>query len=174
MVRTALRGKANFMPLLDPVKIMTRANEDLYADFTEVGMFATVFVGMYESTKRTLYYANAGHAPVIYRPAGCLSRLLEADGVPMGVLDDPLCTIQAVPLGPGDLLVLATDGFNEAISPDGAMFTIERLLTLMDVIGDQPASVIAAALFAAVAAFSAGREQSDDQTLVVIKGVPTP
>jgi sigma-B regulation protein RsbU (phosphoserine phosphatase) len=129
---------------------------------------------MYEPAERTLYYANAGHAPVIYRPCGSTARLLEADGVPMGVLEDTLCTLRAMPMGPGDLLVLATDGFNEALGPSDEMFSIERLLTLVDAVGDQPVAVIAEALFTAVAAFSAGREQSDDQTIVVVKGVPRP
>jgi sigma-B regulation protein RsbU (phosphoserine phosphatase) len=174
MVRTALRSKANFLPRLDPVKIMERANQDLYADFTEVNMFATVFVGMYEPVERTLYYANAGHSPVIYRPQGGPARLLPADGVPMGVLDSTLCELQTIDLQPGDLLLLATDGFNEAHSPPGELYGIERLLCLVDDLADLPADALAEGMFAAIAAFSAGREQSDDQTLVVIKGAPTP
>jgi sigma-B regulation protein RsbU (phosphoserine phosphatase) len=75
-----------------------------------------------------------------------------------------------VPLGPGDVLVVATDGFSEARNPDDEMFGHDRLLNLVDDVCDRSAHAIADRLFEAIDRFGVGRPQDDDQTLVVIKG----
>lgn len=170
MLRTALRSKAAFLPRPDPLAIVTRANHDLYDDFTQVEMFATVIVGQIVPGERRLRLANAGHAPVILRRAGGAPRLIEAEGVPLGVLPDPLCALQSEPFGPGDLLVVASDGFTEAQAADGEMFGIDRLSSLIDTYADCCAEQIGRAIFEAVAEFGRGQPQSDDQTLMVIKG----
>jgi sigma-B regulation protein RsbU (phosphoserine phosphatase) len=121
--------------------------------------------------EQALVYANAGHAPVIFRPAGGRARLLEADGVPIGVLPVSLSEDQHVPFGPGDLLIVATDGFNESFDPAGAMFGYERLLDLVDQVAGRTAQAIGDALYEAVTSFAAGRPRDDDQTIIVLKGV---
>jgi sigma-B regulation protein RsbU (phosphoserine phosphatase) len=171
MTRTAIHSKASFMPKPTPEVVMKNSNEDLYEDFIQVGMFATAFIGQYQPHSHKLLYANAGHSPVIYRPAGGPARLLEADSTPIGVLRVSLCKNHQVALGPGDLLIVATDGFSEARNPSDEMFGYERLLELTDQAAGRSARAIADALFEAVDGFGVGRPQDDDQTLVVIKGV---
>jgi sigma-B regulation protein RsbU (phosphoserine phosphatase) len=170
MTRTALRSKANFLALPSPEAIMSRCHEDLYDDFTEVNVFATVFIGQYSAQDGLLHYANAAHTPVIYRPANGLACLLEPDAPAMGVLPMSLCELQQVPLGPGDLLIVASDGFSEARDQHGALFGIERLLYLADRVAHLSAQSIAEAFFDAVDSFGDGHAQDDDQTLVVVKG----
>ncbi|MCA9935544.1 MAG: SpoIIE family protein phosphatase, partial [Anaerolineales bacterium] len=84
MIRTVLRGAGKFDATPTPQSLLDRANRDLYDDFTEVTMFATVFVGQYDAARRCLTYANAGHSPVVFCPAGGAARLLEADGTAVG------------------------------------------------------------------------------------------
>lgn len=171
MIHAITNSAARFMPYPTPAAVLARANEDLYDDFTTLDTFATAFVAAYSSSERELRYANAGHAPVIYRPAGGAAYLLEADGVPIGVLPMSLCETQSVPFGPGDLLVIATDGFSEASNLDDQMLGYERLLELVDGLADRTAEQIGRALFGAVQTFAAGHPQDDDQTLIVLKGV---
>jgi sigma-B regulation protein RsbU (phosphoserine phosphatase) len=170
MARTAIHSKASFMPKPTPEIVMKNSNEDLFEDFIQVGMFATAFIGQYQPHSQKLLYANAGHSPVIYRPANGRARLLEADSTPIGVLRVSLCKNHQVPLGLDDVLVVATDGFSEARNPRDEMFGYERLLELVDRAADRSAHAIADALFEAVDRFGVGRPQDDDQTLVVIKG----
>jgi sigma-B regulation protein RsbU (phosphoserine phosphatase) len=175
MTRTVLRG-AGRAPNRDnhwatPAEIMARATEELYDDLTEVSMFATIFLGQYDAANRQLCYANAGHSPVIYCAAGCEAQMLEADGPALGVLPINLSENQHMSFGPGDLLVVGTDGFNESRNTDGEMFGYERLLRLVEQLADRCADEIAANLYAAVSIFGAGHPQDDDQTLVVVKGV---
>jgi phosphoserine phosphatase RsbU/P len=171
MVRTVIRTKARSLPDRLPANIVGSSNDDMYDDFTEVSMFATVFVGQYDHREHTLYYANAGHSPVIYLPAGGIAYMLDADSTPLGVLPISTCENQSVAFGPGDVLVVATDGFSEARNQAGEMFGYERLLRLIEATAHEEAGMIGIELFDAVAEFSSGHAQDDDQTLFVVKGV---
>ncbi len=171
MTRTALHSKAQFMPSPTPALVMRQSNEDLYHDFTRIGVFATVFVGQYDAGRREMLYANAGHAPVIYRERNGRARLLLADNTALGILPENHFQNSHLPMRPGDLLIIATDGFSEARNADNDLFSIERLLITIDQLAHQSAKSIADGLFQAIDQFSAGHPQDDDQTLIVIKGV---
>lgn len=169
MTRTTMRHAAK-IAYASPEKILDQTNQVLYDDFTEVGMFATVFVGHWSLSKKRLTFANAGHAPVIHKPAGQPAYMMEATGTALCVLPENLATEMSVPFGTGDLLVVASDGLNEASNPAGEMFDYERLICLVDEIAELPAAEIVEALYQRVAEFSQGREQEDDQTVFVLKG----
>jgi sigma-B regulation protein RsbU (phosphoserine phosphatase) len=171
MTRTAIHSKASYMPNPTPELVMRNSHEDLFGDFVQVGMFATVFIGQYQPRTRTLMYANAGHSPVLFCPQGDRARLLTADSPPIGVLNTSLCKNHTLPFGPGDVLVIATDGLNEAINPNDEMFGYDRLLELVSEGANLSARALAETLFSAVEEFGMGRPQDDDQTLIVIKGV---
>jgi sigma-B regulation protein RsbU (phosphoserine phosphatase) len=170
MTRSALHSKSQFMPFPTPEAVMRQSNEDLYNDFTRVGVFATVFVGQYEPRGTRLTYANAGHAPVIYRPADGGPVLLRADSTAIGILPVSHCRNQTLRMAPGDLLVVATDGFSDVRDPDDEIFGIERLMDLIDQLHPGSADEIAAGMFEEADRFGHGRPQDDDQTLIVIKG----
>lgn len=171
MARTSIHSKATFLPKPTPEVVMRQSNEDLYDDFNQVGMFATAFIGQYVPEQQQMLYANAGHSPVLYRPKQGGIRMLLADSTPIGVLNVSLCRNQFVPFEPGDLLVVATDGFTDVRNNQEELFGYERLLSLVDGCAEYSAHTIATLLFNRVSEFGAGRLQDDDQTLVVIKGV---
>ncbi len=170
MTRTAIHSKAQFMPYPTPEAVMRQSNEDLYNDFTRVGVFATAFVGQYEAESRTLLYANAGHAPVIYRPRDGEAVLLRADSTAIGILPVSHCRNQRLRLGPDDLLVVATDGFTDIRDSDEDILGVDRLIELVEALHEKSAQEIAVSLFEETDRFGHGRPQDDDQTLVVIKG----
>jgi sigma-B regulation protein RsbU (phosphoserine phosphatase) len=169
MSRTAIRSKANFMPRVTPETIMNRSNDDLFGDFSQVGKFATVFVGQYNPTEHTLLYTNAGHSPVIYCPRGGVARLLEANGSAMGMMNINSYHNQMLLLNSGDVLVVGTDGFSEARNVHREIFGFERLIKLTEHNAARTAYEIAQIWFDAVDTFEAGYPQDDDQTLIVIK-----
>jgi len=171
MMRTSLRNAWRFNEHLSPARAIERTNASLYDDFTETGMFATLFVASYDPKDKTLQYANAGHSPVIYRPSGGKALFLEADGVPVGVLTESLVKDRNLLFGEGDLLVVCTDGLNEARNQDGELLGRDRLLNLVDNHADQSSKIIAQELLTVVNEFADGQPQADDQTLVVIRSV---
>jgi PAS domain S-box-containing protein len=66
--------------------------------------------------------ASAGHPrPMLVRAAGWID-LRGQPGSLLGLFDDPVLADDRVGLGPGDCLVICTDGITEARSPSGAMF----------------------------------------------------
>lgn len=171
MTRTVVRTKTKIAVLPSPQLILSRTNEELYNDFTELSMFATVFIGQYDPKSRQLMYANAGHSPVIYCPAGGKARLLQADGTPVGVMPISLSEDHVLDFLPGDVLVVATDGFSEARNAAGQEFGYAELTALVQTLAKLPAYELAVRLKQIVEEFTNGEPQSDDQTLVVLKGV---
>ncbi|MEM7538979.1 MAG: PP2C family protein-serine/threonine phosphatase [Chloroflexota bacterium] len=181
MTRAVLRGACKQHGLLDPHLILGQTTEHLYDDFYEVNMFATIFVGQYDTINHCVSYANAGHAPVIYCPSGEQARILEPDAPPLGVLSINLAQPHTLQLSPGDVLVVASDGFSEASNPSGELFGYDRLLTLTETLASKPADVIVKEMFEAIHAFTGCVEsdtcrnthsdcqQDDDQTLIVLK-----
>jgi sigma-B regulation protein RsbU (phosphoserine phosphatase) len=156
MTRSAIHSKAQFMPFPTPEAVMRQSNEDLYNDFTRVGVFATVFVGQYEPGSQKLLYANAGHAPVIYRPFNGTPQLLRADSTAIGILPVSYCKNQTLTMGPGDLLIVATDGFSDARNDHDETFDIEQLIDLIDELAPRNAREIADAMFDTVDRFGGG------------------
>lgn len=173
MTRTVIRTKTNVVPLPSPQLILSRTNEELYNDFTELSMFATVFVGQYDPATRRLLYANAGHSPVIYCPAGGEARLLQADGTPVGVLPTSLSADHFLTFAADDILVVATDGFSEARNVTGDEFGYDKFTDLVQSLVGLSARALAEKLYQITEEFADGEPQADDQTLVVLKGVRT-
>ncbi|MFN8442658.1 MAG: PP2C family protein-serine/threonine phosphatase [Caldilineaceae bacterium] len=171
MMRTALRGRVQESQLPAVDRILDGTNQDLYQDFSDVDMFATVFLGQYDAQTQLLHYANQGHSPVIYRPQGGSAKLLIADAPPLGVLPLSLAQAYTIKLCVGDLLIMASDGFSEAERSDGEMFGYDRMLQLVDQFADESANGLLERMFEAVQNFAAGHRQSDDQTILVLKRI---
>lgn len=170
MTRMALRIGANPQSALTPEEIFIQSNTILYDDFSRAATFASVFIGCYYLSTRTLVYANAGHSPVIFVPAGGKAQLLIADGAPIGVLPVSASKNHQQQFRTGDLLVVGTDGLAEAYSSGNDLWTgYRRLLKKTEKLADQPAQAIAEALFNPLWVNDQPAAQTDDQTLVVIK-----
>lgn len=76
--------------------------------------FATLFVGIYDQTERTLTYANCGQEPgLVWRAAtGAVEHLLPTGAV-LGGFGAGEFTEGVVSLAPGDVIALFTDGLTE-------------------------------------------------------------
>ena len=72
----------------------------------------------------------------------------------------------------GDIVLLLTDGIEEAMSPNDDFFGIERTLEVVRKNADKSSAKIVEALYQAVRAFSEDRPQLDDVTAVVVKVSP--
>ena len=133
-------------------------------------MFATVFVAQYLPEGKQLRYANAGHSPVIFCPNGGQARLLEADGTAIGILPTSFSENHFLDIGPGDVMVIATDGINEARNENDELFGYDQLLRLVEKLAHLPAKEIAEEIFRVAREFGAGQAQDDDQTFGRVEG----
>lgn len=174
MTLASLYSKAEFLPHPTPETILARVNEDLYPNFTDVGMFATMLVGMFNPAEQTISYANGGHSPVIHKPKGQPSRFIEADGTALGVLTESFAADRTARLGPHDLFVVASDGLVEQRNPAGEMFGYDALLAIINENASMGAEGLAIQIFERVSKFAGNAPQDDDQTLLVLRGAATP
>jgi sigma-B regulation protein RsbU (phosphoserine phosphatase) len=102
---------------VDPAELLTRISSEIYAENAGASYLTCLLVRV-DAATRTLSYVNAGH------PAGLLiglsgRRLLSRGGPPAGLFSDTAYEAEMVPVEPGDLGVLVTDGITEAIEEDG-------------------------------------------------------
>jgi serine phosphatase RsbU (regulator of sigma subunit) len=72
-------------------------------------------------------------------------------------------------IGPGEALLVFSDGVTETWSPEDEEFAEDRLLEVASANLGQDARGMHDAILRAVDAFAAGRKPSDDRTLIVIK-----
>jgi sigma-B regulation protein RsbU (phosphoserine phosphatase) len=112
--------------------------------------------------------ANAGHPPpVLVRRSGKVEARTSA-AFPIGLFDTLDPVDDRIGLGPGDALVLYTDGITETRDASGAMFGDEGLVDVLSGLTGEAADVIADAVIAAARAFS-GNQLNDDVALLVIR-----
>lgn len=147
---------------------LPEAVRQLSTVLTRVGTedrFITFVVVVLDLEQFTLTLVNAGHMPPIRRRATAAEDVgAEIAGVPLAVLDRPY-EQEVIPLAPGDVFVLYTDGVTEARDDGGEFYGVERLRA---VIGAAPDDVegIGKTILADVKQFGGERPQGDDLTLV--------
>jgi sigma-B regulation protein RsbU (phosphoserine phosphatase) len=119
----------------------------------------------------SLAFAGAHEEMLIRRVATGRCERVETPGAWVGAKRDITAgTVDsAARLEPGDVLVLYTDGLTEAVAADGsgARFGVDRLIALVEEHGAATPAAARDAILAAVAAFSARRD--DDVTLLVAR-----
>lgn len=169
MTHTIIKSASRNMPFTQPHQVLDRLNHDMAADFANVGMFTTVMLGMVDCASCKLHYSNAGQSPIYYVPAKDEPILLEAQDIPVGILDTVTYTSQSLSLAHGDLFIAASDGFPESRNPEGEMYGYERMETVLSESRHLSARQIAEALLADVNTFCGTHPQEDDRTLVVLK-----
>ena len=130
--------------------------------------FVTAIYAVYDSNRRTLRIARAGHPlPILFRPVEGRAREVPCDGVFMMGFDPyDQIPVTDIRLEPGDRVLLYTDGVSERFNIDKQPYGEERLCRQMERPGaDRPAAVIAG-IMQDLEGFSGGHPADDDQTLV--------
>ena len=144
------------------------ANKLLVANNQEE-MFTTLFCGVIDVPSGTMTYCNCGHnPPLILHKGESTFEPLRNCGPPLGMLDYITYVPRSVALGPGDMLLLYTDGVTEAETSQSAQFGIKRLeQTILEMRG-HPARGVVEHVIKRVAEFAKGAPQSDDITCVAV------
>jgi sigma-B regulation protein RsbU (phosphoserine phosphatase) len=170
-LRASLRGVTLDNPR-DFAIMMDKVNRLVY-EASASNRYATFFFAAYDPKTRKLECVNAGHnAPIVLRcgPDGSTAVIrIEADGPVVGLLPFAPYTEQTITLEPGDLVLLYTDGISEAMTHDDEEWGEERLIVAADACKHQKADEILKRLFDDADAFTAGADQHDDMTLLVLK-----
>ncbi|HEX6200951.1 MAG TPA: SpoIIE family protein phosphatase, partial [Thermoanaerobaculia bacterium] len=160
---------AGFLELgLPPEEVCDRVCRRLY-DRTPPEKYATAFLAVLEPGGGRVRWANAGHnAGLVVRADGAVETL-DATGPPLGLVPGARRRGADLVLGPGDLLVLYTDGVTEALDRTEAEYGTERLAALCVRHRSRPLPELARALEDDLARFAGGVPFHDDRTVVLAR-----
>jgi serine phosphatase RsbU (regulator of sigma subunit) len=137
---------------------------------TNPATFVTIFYARLNPALRTLQYASGGHnPPLLVRPRTGESLLLEQAGPIVGILPDAQFSDTVVPLEPGDILTLYTDGVTEQENESDEQFSLDRLKALLLSKETESAATLVGSVTEAVSTFAGTKEQEDDLTVVIAK-----
>jgi serine phosphatase RsbU (regulator of sigma subunit)/anti-sigma regulatory factor (Ser/Thr protein kinase) len=161
---SVLRGEA--LRLDAPGEVLRRANELLLNEMPP-NMFVTCLYAVLDPASGRLRFANAGHNLPNLRSQDGVTEL-HAAGMPLGLLPGMDYEEHETMLGPGDSLLLHSDGLAEAHSPAGEMFGFPRLAKLC---GERDGGEALIDLLLGELALFTGPawEQEDDITLVTLQ-----
>ncbi|MFL7811657.1 MAG: PP2C family protein-serine/threonine phosphatase [Anaerolineae bacterium] len=151
-----------------PERALAAANRRILGD-AQADLFVTVFYGVLDPASGQLAYCNAGHnPPYVLRGQSRETVALRRTGMPLGVFDDAAWEERQIQLGPGEAMVLYSDGITEAQNAAGELFGEARLLQAVQLGSGYTARELEEALLGAVRAFRGSEPQSDDITLLVV------
>jgi serine phosphatase RsbU (regulator of sigma subunit) len=152
-----------------PVSALLRANELIIKDSRSDLFLSAVYAALELDTGRVIY-ANAGHnRPLWHHAATGEITELDARGTILGAFEKPPIEEGRIDLAPGDCLVFYTDGVTEAMNPEGEMFGEGRLLELVAAHAGGSAAGLRERIMEVLEDFTAGAEQADDVTCLVVK-----
>lgn len=163
-------ARSNFRSQATFLKAMEEINSAIAADVQE-GRFITFVAVILGPATPALELLSAGHAPLFaYWLRHDRFDLMEANALPLGISDSFLSEPPRVlNMEPGDLLVLATDGFFEWANAQGERFGTDRLSASLRAGRDLAAAEMISSLYRDVLQFAGGTKQMDDLTAMVIK-----
>ena len=154
----------------NPAEIATRMNVEL-SDNNEMGMFVTMFICRYDLKKGRLEYCNAGHnPPVIGNAEGQYAFLnVKEANAPIGLWPDIEYVGEEIDLTSGSMMLLYTDGLNEAENRQQEQYGEDRIIQMMRSLASHSTREMVEAIKADVEQFRDGAEQSDDLTMLVFR-----
>ncbi len=153
-----------------PAEILTRLNKSIYAHSKRGHFIAFLFAAL-DTQSKILTIANAGQTKPLLK-SGDTVRWLDSAGVhfPLGMREDSVYQESTFQLREGDVLILVTDGFTEAMNAAKEMYGAERLEQTAKRLGSElTAQQIVEAITANVKLHVVDTPQHDDMTMVVVK-----
>ncbi|MDA1056181.1 MAG: SpoIIE family protein phosphatase [Planctomycetota bacterium] len=150
------------------------AINDHMCDSAVEGRFVTYILAIVDPATHTFKLSNAGHmSPIIRRANGSVEQFDEdLVGPPIGVVDGYPFESETKSLEPGDLVVLFTDGVDEAMNFQDELYGGDRLLEFVKN-GPAKADELGKALLADVRSHANGRPQNDDITIMTFGRNPS-
>jgi phosphoserine phosphatase RsbU/P len=162
-------------------RTMLIALNRIIANHLDARSFITMTYAVVDLRARTITYARAGHTPLIYVPGLCTDggprqvKILTPDGMVVGLkLDngemfERHLVEETIPLQPGDLYLLFTDGISEAMNGRDDLFGESRLGRLVETHAHLPSEELRERVLREIAAFVGDAPQHDDMTMILLK-----
>lgn len=159
-----------------PKQLLIEVNRVL-SESLDSRSFITMTYAIMDLSQRTLTYARAGHTPLIHLLAteSC-ARILTPNGLVLGLrLEgiaakfEQLLEEVIVPLAPGDLCVLFTDGITEAMNGGADLFGEGRFCELLEQQRHLPPEELREHIHGELKTWVGEADQHDDMTMILLK-----
>ena len=160
-----LEGEANY--LANPAMMLERLNRHLYTS-TQPEKYATLFLAHYDGADSSLTYSTGGQLPPLVLCANNEVKRLDCGGSVVGLLEGMKYEQATVKLGPGDIVIIYSDGVTEPENEFGD-FGEDRLLDLVRRNRGLSLEGISNAVMQSLKTWIGDQEQPDDITLVLAR-----
>jgi phosphoserine phosphatase RsbU/P len=153
-----------------PKEILTNLNHHL-VEVMNRGSFVTATMLLFDTTRRTVSFARAGHTPIVRRQGSEVDTLVPG-GIALGLSAEKFekaLQQYTVRYEPGETFILYSDGVSEAMNATREEFGEGRLLDIISAAPGYSADGLLESVFTKVEGFRAGAEQNDDMTIVVVQ-----
>ena len=169
MTRSFIRANINrFTNLKD---LLEEVNDNLFRD-TGDGQYITIGACLLNRKESTLEYARAGHTELLIYVRNHI-RTIKPDGAALGLLPSELADFDTfcIEFTPDMEILLFTDGINEAVSPLGEQYNVDRIKDnfMRSASAREMPSESIKRLMNELDEFTLQTEQADDQTVVIIR-----
>jgi sigma-B regulation protein RsbU (phosphoserine phosphatase) len=154
-----------------PKEILTILNQHL-VEVMNRGSFITATMLLFDTARRTVSFARAGHTPIVRRQGSEVDTLVPG-GIALGLSGsekfEKSLQQYTVRYEPGETFILYSDGVSEAMNATREEFGEGRLLDIISAAPGYTADGLLESVFTKVEGFRAGAEQNDDMTIVVVQ-----
>jgi len=134
----------------------------------KTSMFASVFLGLLDTKTGSLSYVNAGHEEAYIVGTDGIRSTLTTTGPVLGIFAGVGHEIATAILGPGETLLLYTDGVPEATNAAGEQYSEQRLRALVES-SQGSAHNLLDTIANSVSDFTLDAPQHDDITMLASK-----
>lgn len=161
----------------EPKSIVAGVNRDLCLRESVVPL-ASLFVAKLDATTGMVNYCSAGHPPALLLRASGELEFLSEGGLLLGVVPAPSYVSGSFALGPGDVLMIYSDGITESLNDAGEEFGCARLEAQLrraqagaGDVGSQAraADAVLFSVLGAVQDFAAACPLVDDMSLAIVR-----
>ncbi|MFQ6108625.1 MAG: SpoIIE family protein phosphatase [Candidatus Aminicenantales bacterium] len=167
-LRAALHSEIH--PDYSPEEMAKKLN-----DFVHRSSASNCFITFFfcEMNKKTgeLRFVNAGHNPPLILKKKRRVQRLESCGLCLGMFPSSTYEVQNVTLDPGDVALLFTDGITESRNKENREFTEEKLIQIVRKHAKAGVQKVLDKIHDELTSFTAGTDQMDDMTLVLVKRI---
>jgi len=170
MTRSFIRANIDrFTTLHD---LLNELNDNLYRD-TGDGRYITLGICLLDKKESTLEFARAGHTDLLIYIHNHI-RSISPKGAGLGLLPSELAEFDTfrIEFSPDMEIIMYSDGINEAVSPFGEQFGIDRIREhfMASCVANSSTEETVKTLMNSVDEFTERpNDLADDQTVVVIK-----
>jgi len=155
------------LDITPPAEVAARLNR-LFQFDSATGQFATMIYGILDAMTGEFRYVSAGHPGPVHLPSGAYPGILESQGSPIGLSDDPY-EERSVSLGSRDRLYLYSDGVPEAMDPAGKQFCNARLLEAIGQSRSEPLQESVATLLRELTRWHGSARPQDDISILAVE-----